>query len=168
MLLSFTSVSLFSLLLSGLESTDLVKGVDVGAPSLELRGETNERDKGKKRRKKTKSFFAVFLHSRSLSSRPRPLSEKKKASLHIEYPMLFRAENRSSARSTHCGVLEFIADEGACYMPWWMMQNLALGEGEEIRFSFSSPPFFSFFLSCCVLFCSPPQRANETASPSCS
>ena len=48
--------------------------------------------------------------------------------------MLFRAENRSSGRSTHCGVLEFVADEGACYMPWWMMQNLALGEGEEFFF----------------------------------
>ena len=46
--------------------------------------------------------------------------------------MLFRAENRYAARSTHCGVLEFVADEGACYMPWWMMQNLALGEGEKI------------------------------------
>lgn len=58
--------------------------------------------------------------------------------------MLFRAENRSAARSTHCGVLEFVADEGACYMPWWMMQNLALGEGEKIF-----PVFlFNFFASC--------------------
>ena len=42
------------------------------------------------------------------------------ASLHIEYPMLFKVENRRNSRSTHCGVLEFIADEGMMYMPYWV------------------------------------------------
>lgn len=42
------------------------------------------------------------------------------ASLHIEYPMLFKVESRSSGRSTHCGVLEFSADEGMAYMPYWV------------------------------------------------
>ena len=42
------------------------------------------------------------------------------ASLHIEYPMLFKVENRKTGRSTHCGVLEFIADEGHVYLPYWV------------------------------------------------
>ena len=42
------------------------------------------------------------------------------ASLHVEYPMLFRLENRKNGRSTHSGVLEFIADEGMLYMPYWV------------------------------------------------
>merc|ERR1719181_708688 len=29
----------------------------------------------------------------------------------------------------HCGVLEFTAPEGNCYVPFWMMQNLMLEEG---------------------------------------
>lgn len=35
-------------------------------------------------------------------------------------------------RSTHCGVCEFSATEGCCYLPFWMMQNLMIGEGEMI------------------------------------
>lgn len=42
------------------------------------------------------------------------------ASLNIEYPMLFKVENRKTGRSTHCGVLEFIADEGHVYLPYWV------------------------------------------------
>lgn len=46
------------------------------------------------------------------------------ARLHIEYPMLFRIENRSSGQATHTGVLEFIADEGMMYMPYWVRLQL--------------------------------------------
>lgn len=42
------------------------------------------------------------------------------ASLHIEYPMLFKLEGLHSGRLTHCGVLEFIAEEGVIYMPHWV------------------------------------------------
>lgn len=34
--------------------------------------------------------------------------------------MLFKVENRKTGRSTHCGVLEFIADEGHVYLPYWV------------------------------------------------
>ena len=34
--------------------------------------------------------------------------------------MLFKVESRSTGRSTHCGVLEFSADEGMVYMPYWV------------------------------------------------
>ena len=32
--------------------------------------------------------------------------------LNIVYPMLFKLTNTASNRTTHCGVLEFVADEG--------------------------------------------------------
>ena len=34
--------------------------------------------------------------------------------------MLFKVQNRGSGKSTHCGVLEFSADEGMVYMPYWV------------------------------------------------
>ena len=48
------------------------------------------------------------------------------AQLHIDYPMLFQVENRRDGRNTHCGVLEFIADEGMVYMPYWVGALLLL------------------------------------------
>lgn len=42
------------------------------------------------------------------------------ASLHIEYPMLFQLSNVSFEKTSHCGVLEFTADEGLVYLPYWV------------------------------------------------
>lgn len=55
--------------------------------------------------------------------------------LQIDYPMMFRLDNtnNTNVRSTHCGVMEFSAPEGHCYLPYWMMQNLLLGEGEILQ-----------------------------------
>uniref|UniRef100_A0A6I8NIS4 Ubiquitin recognition factor in ER-associated degradation protein 1 n=1 Tax=Ornithorhynchus anatinus TaxID=9258 RepID=A0A6I8NIS4_ORNAN len=53
--------------------------------------------------------------------------------LNITYPMLFKLTNKNSDRLTHCGVLEFVADEGICYLPHWMMQNLLLEEGGLVQ-----------------------------------
>lgn len=53
--------------------------------------------------------------------------------LHIQFPMLFKLINKSKNRETHCGVLEFVAEEGRCYLPYWMMRNLWLSEGEIIQ-----------------------------------
>ena len=36
--------------------------------------------------------------------------------------MLFKLSNKKTSRTTHCGVLEFVADEGKIYIPYWMMQ----------------------------------------------
>jgi ubiquitin fusion degradation protein 1 len=52
--------------------------------------------------------------------------------MNVEYPMLFQLNNRAMNRTTHCGVYEFSAPEGSCYLPFWMMQNLMLGEGATI------------------------------------
>ncbi|KAK4378207.1 hypothetical protein RND71_000069 [Anisodus tanguticus] len=61
-----------------------------------------------------------------------PSALDRLASLHIDYPMLFELRNASTERVSHCGVLEFIAEEGMIYMPYWMMQNLFLQEGDIV------------------------------------
>ncbi|XP_057428621.1 uncharacterized protein LOC130722048 [Lotus japonicus] len=62
-----------------------------------------------------------------------PLSALDKlASLHIEYPMLFELQNPSAEKVTHCGVLEFVAEEGFIYVPNWMMENMSLRERDTV------------------------------------
>ncbi|XP_025196286.1 ubiquitin recognition factor in ER-associated degradation protein 1-like isoform X2 [Melanaphis sacchari] len=53
--------------------------------------------------------------------------------LNINYPMLFKLSNKRTNRQTHCGVLEFIADEEKIYIPYWMMKNLLLDEGDMVQ-----------------------------------
>lgn len=60
--------------------------------------------------------------------------------LNIQYPMLFKLENKNSARVTHAGVLEFVADEGRAYLPYWMMNNLLLEEGDHLTIQNVSLP----------------------------
>ncbi|KAL3614009.1 hypothetical protein CASFOL_042083 [Castilleja foliolosa] len=62
-----------------------------------------------------------------------PSALDRLASLHIDYPMLFELENTVAGRVSHCGVLEFIAEEGLIYMPYWMMENLLLQEGDIVK-----------------------------------
>ncbi|KAL2460059.1 ubiquitin fusion degradation 1 [Abeliophyllum distichum] len=62
-----------------------------------------------------------------------PSALDRLASLHIDYPMLFELQNAAAERVSHCGVLEFIAEEGMIYMPYWMMENLLLQEGDFVR-----------------------------------
>ncbi|TYK02604.1 ubiquitin fusion degradation protein 1-like protein isoform X1 [Cucumis melo var. makuwa] len=62
-----------------------------------------------------------------------PSALDRLASLHIDYPMLFELRNDVTERLSHCGVLEFIAEEGMIYMPYWMMENMLLQEGDVVR-----------------------------------
>lgn len=51
----------------------------------------------------------------------------------IEYPMLFQLKTKlenGETHKTHCGVLEFIAPEGYCFAPTWMMKQLGIKEGD--------------------------------------
>lgn len=64
--------------------------------------------------------------------------------LNICYPMLFKLTNQKMGRTTHCGVLEFVADEGKVYLPYWMMRNLVLDEGELINIESVSLPVATF------------------------
>jgi ubiquitin fusion degradation protein 1 len=34
--------------------------------------------------------------------------------------MLFEISNMKEGRVSHCGVLEFIAEEGVVYLPYWV------------------------------------------------
>lgn len=49
-----------------------------------------------------------------------PSALDKLTRLHITYPMLFELHNGAKARMTHAGVLEFIAEEGKIYLPFWV------------------------------------------------
>ncbi|XP_022947895.1 ubiquitin fusion degradation protein 1 homolog [Cucurbita moschata] len=62
-----------------------------------------------------------------------PSALDRLASLHIDYPMLFELRNDVTERLSHCGVLEFIAEEGMIYMPYWMMENMLLQEGDVVQ-----------------------------------
>ncbi|KAF2353583.1 Ubiquitin fusion degradation protein Ufd1-like [Trinorchestia longiramus] len=64
--------------------------------------------------------------------------------LNVEYPMLFKLTNNRSKRVTHCGVLEFVADEGKIYIPYWMMRNLLLDEGDSVQVQSVSVPVATF------------------------
>ena len=57
----------------------------------------------------------------------------KLTQLHITYPMLFEVVNGAKGTSTHAGVLEFTAEEGRCYLPYWIMQTLQLDPGDLVQ-----------------------------------
>jgi ubiquitin fusion degradation protein 1 len=62
-------------------------------------------------------------------------------SLDLESPWMFQLRNPSdSAASTHAGVLEFIAEEGIVYLPYWMMKTLRLEEGDPVRITGAELP----------------------------
>lgn len=58
--------------------------------------------------------------------------------------MLFRLTSDSKNTLTHSGVLEFTAEEGSCYIPFWMMQNLLIEEGTVITVTNVSLPKATF------------------------
>jgi ubiquitin fusion degradation protein 1 len=43
------------------------------------------------------------------------------ARLSISYPMIFMISNPVVGKKTYCGVLEFSAEEGLCYLPYWVI-----------------------------------------------
>lgn len=49
-----------------------------------------------------------------------PSALDKLTRLHITYPMLFELINGNKDTMTHGGVLEFIAEEGKIYLPYWV------------------------------------------------
>lgn len=64
--------------------------------------------------------------------------------LSVVYPMLFRLTTTENPKVTHCGVLEFVADEGKVYLPYWMMRNLLLHEGSMIQVENATLPVATF------------------------
>ncbi len=49
-----------------------------------------------------------------------PSALEQLARLNISYPMLFKLSNSQHSRITHCGVLEFVAEEGRIFLPHWV------------------------------------------------
>lgn len=62
-----------------------------------------------------------------------PSALDRLAYLQIDYPMVFELNNPTARKITHCGVLEFTADEGLIYLPYWMMENMVLQEGDIVH-----------------------------------
>jgi ubiquitin fusion degradation protein 1 len=65
--------------------------------------------------------------------------------LDIQYPMTF--EIISKHFKTNCGVIEFTANEGECFIPEWIMKNLDITQGEYIyirNVSLSTATFIKF------------------------
>jgi ubiquitin fusion degradation protein 1 len=60
------------------------------------------------------------------------------AHLNIVWPMMFKLIAPSVA--THCGVLEFSAEEGHIYIPYWMMEHLRVKPGTIISVKNASLP----------------------------
>ncbi|KAF9598659.1 hypothetical protein IFM89_029909 [Coptis chinensis] len=62
------------------------------------------------------------------------------ATLHIDYPMMFELHNPAAERTSHCGVMEFTADEGVVYLPNWMMENMHLQGGDIVHIKNATLP----------------------------
>ncbi|EKV09739.1 Ubiquitin fusion degradation protein Ufd1, putative [Penicillium digitatum] len=69
-----------------------------------------------------------------------PSALDKLTRLHITYPMLFELHNGAKERMTHAGVLEFIAEEGKIYLPFWLMQTLLLEPGDLLQIKSTDLP----------------------------
>ena len=55
--------------------------------------------------------------------------------------MLFELRNDDAERVSHCGVLEFVAEEGRIYMPYWV------GSIFLLRYMYPRCYYLSYFLS---------------------
>lgn len=65
-------------------------------------------------------YYIIIFHNTIISVIMPPSALDILTRLNINYPMLFRLTNKRSNRQTHCGVLEFIADEEKIYIPYWV------------------------------------------------
>ncbi|KAF2457022.1 ubiquitin fusion degradation protein UFD1-domain-containing protein [Lineolata rhizophorae] len=73
-----------------------------------------------------------------------PSALDKLTRLHITYPMLFELINGAKEKVTHAGVLEFIAEEGKIYLPYWIMQTLELEPGDLLQIKSTDLPLGTF------------------------
>lgn len=64
--------------------------------------------------------------------------------LNIQFPMLFKITNKKCNKVSHCGVLEFVAPEGKCFLPYWMMKNLLLNENDMVFVEYVNLPIARF------------------------
>lgn len=43
----------------------------------------------------------------------------------VQWPVMFKLTNTRQSVSTHCGVMEFSAPEGLCFLPYWVRTCVA-------------------------------------------
>lgn len=73
-----------------------------------------------------------------------PSALDKLTRLHISYPMMFELVNGAHDTLTHAGVLEFIAEEGKIYVPFWLMQVLRVEAGDLLQVKSTDLPSGSY------------------------
>ncbi|KAI9800458.1 MAG: ubiquitin fusion degradation protein [Piccolia ochrophora] len=73
-----------------------------------------------------------------------PSALDKLTKMHISYPMQFELINGAVDKRTHAGVLEFVAEEGKIYLPFWLMQTLILEPGDLVQIKSTDLPQGSF------------------------
>ncbi|KAG0658200.1 ubiquitin fusion degradation protein [Maudiozyma exigua] len=73
-----------------------------------------------------------------------PSALNKLSMLNIRYPMLFKLTSNESGKITHCGVLEFIAEEGRAYLPQWMLETLNTQPGSLLKITSTDVPLGQF------------------------
>ena len=61
-------------------------------------------------------LLMMMLHCNAAVIMP-PSALDRLSRLNVDYPMLFQIQNPSTERVTHCGVHEFVAEEGFIHMP---------------------------------------------------
>lgn len=79
--------------------------------------------------------FVIIIYEFSVIMPPSALEALTR--LNITYPMLFKLTNGKMSRTTHCGVLEFVADENKVYLPYWVI--------DDFHFKTFSPHIYNFF-----------------------
>ncbi|EFW98609.1 ubiquitin fusion degradation protein [Grosmannia clavigera kw1407] len=67
-----------------------------------------------------------------------PSALDKVSRLHVQWPLLMELVNAEKGKHSHCGVLEFVAEEGRAYLPQWMMETLRLDVGDMIQIKTTS------------------------------
>ena len=73
-----------------------------------------------------------------------PSALSKLSMLNIRYPMLFELTANGSEKCTHCGVLEFISEEGRVYLPQWMLETLDIQPGSLLKVKSTDVPLGQF------------------------
>lgn len=49
-----------------------------------------------------------------------PSALDKVSKLHVQWPLLMEMINGEKGTHSHCGILEFVAEEGRAYLPQWV------------------------------------------------
>jgi ubiquitin fusion degradation protein 1 len=55
-----------------------------------------------------------------------PSALDKLSKLHVTWPIMLELFNGQTDRTTHAGILEFIAEEGKVFMPHWVCYSSAI------------------------------------------